>query len=122
MDGFGIPDDETFTGKLDVIVASLFRSLHDPSLPLKEMQDLMSAISSRIPPSVEESLQTSLSRYTSNITSVLSQFPSAQITNIINRYAASIKRKSDHDQFFMNTNPIIQLAQKWVVGVVLHGC
>jgi squalene cyclase len=112
MDGFGIPDNNDFTEKLEELVTTLFKSLHDPSLPLKEMQDLMSAISSRIPSSVEESLQTCLSRYTNNITSVLSQFPSAQIINIINRYAASIKKKSDHDQFFMNTNPIIQLAQK----------
>ena len=35
-----------------------------------------------------------------------------QITNIINRHAASIQKRSDHDQFFMNTNAIMQLVQR----------
>ena len=118
MAGYNIPEEEAFSEKIDYFVDTLFKSLKDPSLPLKEMQELMSAISSRIPPSVDESIQACLTRYASNITSVLSQFPSAQIINIINRHAASIKKRSDHDQFFMNTNAIMQLAQKYVWGWV----
>ena len=75
-------------------------------------QELMSAVSSRIPTSVEDAIQKSLARYASNITSVVNQFPSVQIVNIINRHAASIPKRSDHDQFFMNTSPIVQLVQK----------
>ncbi len=112
MAGYCIPEDDEFFLCLDQEVKTLIKTLKDRSLPLKEMQDLMSAISSRIPPSVEESIQACLSRYASNITSVLSQFPSSNIINIINKHAASIQKRSDHDQFFMNTSPIIQLAQK----------
>ena len=75
-------------------------------------QELMSAVSSRIPSPVEEAIQKSLAHYASNITSVLNQFPSVQIVNIINRHAASITKRTDHDQFFMNTSPIVQLVQK----------
>ena len=46
---------------------------------LPTMQELMSAISSRIPPSVEEAIQSCLARYASNLTSVLCQFPSQQV-------------------------------------------
>ena len=112
MAGYGIPEDETFSARQDQEVKTLIKTLKDRSLPLKEMQDLMSAISSRIPPSVEENIQSCLSRYASNMTSVLSQFPSSSIINLINKHSAMIQKRSDHDQFFMNTNPIIELAQK----------
>ena len=42
-------------------------------------QELMSAISSRIPTSVEEAIQSSLAHYANNLTSVLCQFPSQQV-------------------------------------------
>lgn len=112
MAGYGIPDDKQFSVRLNQDVVTLIRTLKDRSLPLKEMQDLMSAISSRIHVSVEEAIQTCLTRYANNITSVLSQFPSTLIMDVINRHAASIRKRSDHDQFFMSTNPIMQLAQK----------
>ena len=100
-------DDIVFTEKLNHSVSTLFKTLNDLSLPLMEMQELMSAISSRIPPSVDDAIQNCLTRYANNMTSVLAQFPSSPIMNIINRHAASIKERSDHDQFFMNTNPIM---------------
>ena len=93
----------------------------------------MSAISSRIPVSVEKEIQSCLSRYANNLTSVFCQFPSpevpishtaihpyihapippfcSQISNIINRHAMSLQKQSEHDQFFMNTNPVMQLIQ-----------
>ena len=42
-------------------------------------QEMMSAISSRIPTSVEEAIQSSLAHYANNLTSVLCQFPSQQV-------------------------------------------
>ena len=48
----------------------------------------------------------------SNQTSILPSYLPRQITNIINRHAASIQKRSDHDQFFMNTNAIMQLVQR----------
>lgn len=114
MAGYCIPEDEAFTASVDQGVKTLIKTLNDRSLPLNEMKDLMAAISSRIPSSVVEALRRCLTHFASNITSVISQFPSAQIINIINRHAASIQKRSDHDQFFMNTNPIMELAQKYV--------
>ena len=42
-------------------------------------QELMSAISSRIPSSVEDAIQSCLAHYANNLTSVLCQFPSQQV-------------------------------------------
>ena len=42
----------------------------------------MSAISSRIPTSVENEIQTCLGRYANNLTSVFCQFPSQQVSLI----------------------------------------
>lgn len=42
-------------------------------------QDLVAMISGRIPPQVEKAIKKHLQSYASNITSVLSQFPSQQV-------------------------------------------
>lgn len=43
------------------------------------VQEMISSISGRIPATVEETIKRHLSSYASNITSVLSQFPSQQV-------------------------------------------
>jgi len=43
------------------------------------VQEMISSISGRIPATVEETIKRHLSNYASNITSVLSQFPSQQV-------------------------------------------
>lgn len=57
------------------------KTLRDPSLPLLELQDIMTSVSGRIPPNVEKSIKKEMAQYASNITSVLCQFPSQQVTN-----------------------------------------
>ena len=61
--------------------------IRDPELPLLEMEELMSAISGRIPAEVEQNICRLLTLYASNITSVLCQFPSQQIAAVIDSYA-----------------------------------
>lgn len=53
--------------------------MRDPSLPLLELQDIMTSVSGRIPPAVEKSIKKEMAQYASNITSVLCQFPSQQV-------------------------------------------
>lgn len=60
-------------------VERLMKTLRDPSLPLLELQDIMTSVSGRIPPNVEKSIKKEMAQYASNITSVLCQFPSQQV-------------------------------------------
>lgn len=60
-------------------VERLMKTLRDPSLPLLELQDIMTSVSGRIPPAVEKSIKKEMAQYASNITSVLCQFPSQQV-------------------------------------------
>lgn len=53
--------------------------MRDPSLPLLELQDIMTSVSGRIPPAVEKAIKKEMAQYASNITSVLCQFPSQQV-------------------------------------------
>lgn len=62
-------------------VATLMKTLRDPSLPLLELQEIMTSVVARIPPTVEESIRKVIAQYASNITSVLCQFPSQQVKN-----------------------------------------
>jgi hypothetical protein len=55
------------------------KTLRDPSLPLLELQDIMTSVSGRIPLNVEKSIKKEMAQYASNITSVLCQFPSQQV-------------------------------------------
>lgn len=60
-------------------VASLMKTLRDPSLPLLELQEIMTSVAGRIPPTVEKDIRKVMAQYASNITSVLCQFPSQKV-------------------------------------------
>lgn len=66
--------------QLNKWVDSLARTLRDPSLPLLELQDIMTSVSGRIPVTVEKVIRKVMAQYASNITSVLCQFPSQRVS------------------------------------------
>lgn len=67
-------------------VERLMKTLRDPSLPLLELQDIMTSVSGRIPPAVEKAIKKEMAQYASNITSVLCQFPSQQVHTLMNTH------------------------------------
>uniref|UniRef100_A0A3P8WLZ1 acetyl-CoA carboxylase n=1 Tax=Cynoglossus semilaevis TaxID=244447 RepID=A0A3P8WLZ1_CYNSE len=115
MDGYCL-EEPYFSTKLKQWVATLMKTLRDPSLPLLELQEIMTSVVARIPPTVEESIRKVIAQYASNITSVLCQFPSQQIANILDRHAATLQRKADREVFFMYTQSIVQLVQRYRSG------
>ena len=60
-------------------VSTLMKTLRDPSLPLLELQDIMTSVAGRVPPAVEKAVRKVMAQYASNITSVLCQFPSQRV-------------------------------------------
>ncbi|KAM9320807.1 acetyl-CoA carboxylase 1 [Gastrophryne carolinensis] len=119
MNGYCLPEPY-FSTKLKDWVERLMKTLRDPSLPLLELQDIMTSVSGRIPPNVEKSIKKEMAQYASNITSVLCQFPSQQIANILDSHAATLNRKSEREVFFMNTQSIVQLVQRYRSGIRGH--
>ncbi|KAL8199182.1 UNVERIFIED_CONTAM: hypothetical protein K2H54_036314 [Gekko kuhli] len=119
MNGYCLPEP-FFNSKVKDWVERLMKTLRDPSLPLLELQDIMTSISGRIPPNVEKSIKKEMAQYASNITSVLCQFPSQQIANILDSHAATLNRKSEREVFFMNTQSIVQLVQRYRSGIRGH--
>ncbi|XP_066492159.1 acetyl-CoA carboxylase 1 isoform X4 [Tiliqua scincoides] len=119
MNGYCLPEP-FFNSKLKDWVERLMKTLRDPSLPLLELQDIMTSVSGRIPPNVEKSIKKEMAQYASNITSVLCQFPSQQIANILDSHAATLNRKSEREVFFMNTQSIVQLVQRYRSGIRGH--
>ncbi|XP_078337630.1 acetyl-CoA carboxylase-like isoform X9 [Crassostrea virginica] len=113
--GYALPDP-FFKSKLQTSIERLMKCLRDPSLPLLELQDLVAMISGRIPPQVEKAIKKQLQLYSSNITSVLSQFPSQQIANVIDSHAATLTRRTERENFFMTTQGIVQLVQSGSKG------
>uniref|UniRef100_A0A8C4UWW1 acetyl-CoA carboxylase n=1 Tax=Falco tinnunculus TaxID=100819 RepID=A0A8C4UWW1_FALTI len=119
MNGYCLPEPY-FSSKVKGWVERLMKTLRDPSLPLLELQDIMTSVSGRIPPNVEKSIKKEMAQYASNITSVLCQFPSQQIANILDSHAATLNRKSEREVFFMNTQSIVQLVQRYRSGIRGH--
>ncbi|XP_043387183.1 acetyl-CoA carboxylase 1 isoform X4 [Chelonia mydas] len=119
MNGYCLPEPY-FSSKVKDWVERLMKTLRDPSLPLLELQDIMTSVSGRIPPNVEKSIKKEMAQYASNITSVLCQFPSQQIANILDSHAATLNRKSEREVFFMNTQSIVQLVQRYRSGIRGH--
>ncbi|XP_044541396.1 acetyl-CoA carboxylase 2 [Gracilinanus agilis] len=115
MNGYCLPEP-IFSTKLKEWVNKLMVTLRSPSLPLLELQEIMTSVSGRIPASVEKAVRKVMAQYASNITSVLCQFPSQQIANILDSHAATLQRKADREVFFMNTQSIVQLVQRYRSG------
>ncbi|KFP09193.1 Acetyl-CoA carboxylase 2, partial [Egretta garzetta] len=116
MNGYCLPEPY-FSTKVKEWVAQLMKTLRDPSLPLLELQEIMTSISERIPLSVEKSIRKVMAQYASNITSVLCCFPSQQIANVLDTHAATLQRKAEREVFFMNTQSVVQLVQRYRSGI-----
>lgn len=73
---------------------TLMKTLRDPSLPLLELQEIMTSVAGRIPGTVEKAIRKVMAQYASNITSVLCQFPSQRVSKFIwNIDCAHISRR-----------------------------
>uniref|UniRef100_A0A914WMT1 Acetyl-CoA carboxylase n=1 Tax=Plectus sambesii TaxID=2011161 RepID=A0A914WMT1_9BILA len=118
FNGYSLPEPY-FTVRLKEIVDRLFQVLDDPRLPLLELQELMAVVSGRIPLELENAIKKQLSVYAGNITSVLSKFPSQTIANELDRHAAKLT-KQERDMFFMTTQGILQLVQRYRSGTRGH--
>ncbi|XP_049793738.1 acetyl-CoA carboxylase isoform X1 [Schistocerca nitens] len=114
--GYCLPDPYHLARLRDVI-EKFMSSLRDPSLPLLELQEVIASISGRIPISVEKKIRKLMTLYERNITSVLAQFPSQQIAGVIDGHAATLQKRSDRDVFFMTTQGIVQLVQRYRNGI-----
>lgn len=69
-------------------------------------------VSGRLPTDVEKSIRRLMSQFASNLTSVLAQFPSQQIANVIDSHSAKLTRQADRDVFYMTTQVIQQLVSR----------
>ncbi|XP_015790405.1 acetyl-CoA carboxylase-like isoform X1 [Tetranychus urticae] len=114
--GYVLPEP-FYTTKMQENVTLFMRCLKDPQLPLLELQDIISSQSGRIPPSVESSIKKLMQKYAKNITAVLQIFPSQEIASVIDSYAATLEKRSDRDVFFLNTQGIVQLVQRYRNGI-----
>ncbi|XP_074110362.1 acetyl-CoA carboxylase isoform X2 [Cotesia typhae] len=114
--GYCLPDPYHLPRQRELI-EKFMNSLRDPSLPLLELQEVISTISGRIPISVEKKIRKLMTLYERNITSVLAQFPSQQIAAVIDSHAATLSKRSDRDVFFLTTQAIVQLVQRYRNGI-----
>lgn len=114
--GYCLPDPYN-APRLREVIEKFMQSLRDPSLPLLELQEVIASISGRIPLSVEKKIRKLMTLYERNITSVLAQFPSQQIASVIDSHAATLQKRADRDVFFLTTQGIVQLVQRYRNGI-----
>lgn len=116
LSGYCLPDPYN-APRLREIIEKFMQSLRDRSLPLLELQEVIASISGRIPVSVEKKIRKLMTLYERNITSVLAQFPSQQIASVIDSHAATLQKRTDRDVFFLTTQGIVQLVQRYRNGI-----
>lgn len=114
--GYCLPDPYN-TPRLREVIEKFMSSLRDPSLPLLELQEVIASISGRIPAAVEKKIRRLMQLYERNITSVLAQFPSQQIASVIDSHAATLQKRAERDNFFLATDGIVQLVQRYRNGI-----
>jgi len=74
----------------------------------------MTNLSGRLPSKLDQYIRREMTSYASNITSMMSQFPGPRIRRLIDKYSATLTSKNDQDVFFVNTQPIIQIVNRYV--------
>ena len=109
-----------FRERLKLNVEKLFSILRDPSLPLLEVEEILSNISDRIPKEVDKEIKKLMKNYESNLTSVLVQFPSQLIASIIDQYASKLDRRNDRETFFTTVQTLVNLIQRYRNGIKGH--
>lgn len=114
--GYTLPDS-FFEAKLNENLETFMRCLRDPRLPLLELQDIISSMSGRIPAPVEQQIRHLMNNYERNISSILATFPSQEIASVIDNHASTLQRRADRDVFFLNTQGIVQLVQRYRDGI-----
>lgn len=77
--GYCLPEPY-HSARLREIIENFMASLRDPSLPLLELQEVMASVQGRIHNRVEKPIRQLMLQYEKNITSVLSQFPSQEVS------------------------------------------
>ena len=117
--GYCLPEPYNALRLTDVI-QNWFLILKDPSLPLLELRELVASVAGRIPYSVDKDIRKLMHLYEKNITSFLANFPSHQIANIIDIYAATLKTRAERDVFFLSITGIVQLVQRYRNGIRGH--
>lgn len=114
--GYCLPDPYN-APRLREVIEKFMQILRDPSLPLLELQEVMASIGGRIPVIVEKKIRKLMMLYERNITSVLAQFPSQQIASVIDSHAATLQKRAERDVFFLTTQGIVQLVQRYRNGI-----
>ena len=109
-----------FRERLRLTVEKLFSILRNPSLPLVEVEDVLSNISDRIPHEVKKEINKLMENYRSNLTSVLIQFPSQAIATCIDNYATKLEHRTDRDAFFATVRSLVQLVKRYRNGMKGH--
>jgi acetyl-CoA carboxylase / biotin carboxylase 1 len=119
LSGYHYPNPY-FKKQVDENVNTLIKTLRDPSLPLLELQELISTIKSSLPTTVEKQINKLMQQYASNLTSVLAQFPSQKIASIIDSHAQTITKSKEREAFFGIVQGIVQLVQRYRNGIKGH--
>ncbi|CAF2044519.1 unnamed protein product [Rotaria magnacalcarata] len=119
LQGYTYPEPY-FRERVKLTVEHLFTILRDPSLPLLEVEEIISNISERMPQEVKKEIQKLLKNYKSNLTSVLVQFPSQLIAAFIDNYATKLEHRSDRDAFFGTVQSLVQLVKRYRNGIKGH--
>lgn len=116
LQGYCVPEP-LFSQRCDHIVNDeLVAALNDPRLPLLELQDVLSALSSRLPPSLVADINSLLTSYAFSVNSMFCTFPTKAIAALLDAHSAAIPRKADQDDFLLKARPIYELVHEYRNG------
>lgn len=120
LQGYCVPEP-LFTQRCEHMVNNeLVPALNDPRLPLLELQDVLSALSSRLPNTVVADINALLTQYAYSVNSMFCTFPTQAISAVIDKHAESLPRKQDQDDFLLVAKPIVQLVAQYRNGIRGH--
>ena len=66
----------------------------------------------RLPPDTDRRIRREMSRYASNITSMMALFPAVKMQQIIDKHSACFKHQVDRDVFIATCKPLLDVAHR----------
>ena len=112
LDGF---DNQAI---MNSILKELIDVLHDPQLPFSDFSNILSSLSGRIPPTVEDGIRAAMDA--ARAKGANTEFPAVRVKKLIDKYVQDTVSSEDRAMFVAKLGGLYEILDKYLGGIKGH--
>ena len=112
LDGF---DNQSI---MNSVLKELIDVLHDPQLPFSDVFNILSSLSGRIPPKIEDSIRAAMDA--ARAKGANAEFPAARVKKLIDKYVQDTVSPEDRAMFLVKIGGLYEILEKYLGGIKGH--